>query len=233
MIAIKDIKMPVNCEECFARLLSWCRLDEEERMVIPALPDESFEGRPDWCPLVDVPDEAGNCSEIPNNSDCVSRRAAVEAIANQSRFSAEEIINICDKSVQDGNGWLDGLKEAILAVLELPSAQPEFAKDTNVTTNDLIDRQAAIDALNKLDVSDGVGISAVACDLQEEAIRSIENLPSAQPERKKGEWTIDEDCEGKSRTVTCNLCGYEEFNWHNPNFCPNCGADMRGEQDEG
>lgn len=53
-----------------------------------------------------------------------------------------------------------------------------------------------------------------------------------QPERKNGEWTIDEDCEGKSRTVTCNLCGYEEFNWHNPNFCPNCGAYMRGEQDE-
>lgn len=93
-------------------------------IVIPALPDESFEGRPEWCPLVDVPDEAGNCSEVPNNSDCVSKRAAVEAIANQSRFSAEEIINICDKSVQDENGWLGGLKEAILAVLELPSAQP-------------------------------------------------------------------------------------------------------------
>ena len=46
--------------------------------------------------------------------------------------------------------------------------------------DDLISRQAAIDALNKLDVSDGVGISVIACDLQEEAIRSIENLPSAQ-----------------------------------------------------
>ena len=46
---------------------------------------------------------------------------------------------------------------------------------------DLIDRRDAIDALNKLDVSDGVGISSVACDLQKEAIHSIENLPSAQP----------------------------------------------------
>ena len=45
--------------------------------------------------------------------------------------------------------------------------------------SDLIYRQAAIDELNKLDVSDGVGISSVACDLQEEAIRSVENLPSA------------------------------------------------------
>ena len=54
--------------------------------------------------------------------------------------------------------------------------------------NDYISRQAAIDALNKLDVSDGVGISVIACDLQVEAIRSMENLPSAQPERKTGEW---------------------------------------------
>lgn len=50
------------------------------------------------------------------------------------------------------------------------------------TKNDTISRQAAIDALNKLDVSDGVGISSIACDLQEEAIRSIEDLPSAQHE---------------------------------------------------
>lgn len=62
--------------------------------------------------------------------------------------------------------------------------------------------------------------------------KELEKLDPVQPERKKGKWTIDEDCEGKSRMVTCNLCGYEEFNWHNPNFCPNCGADMRGEQDE-
>lgn len=58
MIAIKNIKMPVNCEECFARMLAWCLLDEEERIVVPAVPWE-VEERPDWCPLVDVPDEVG------------------------------------------------------------------------------------------------------------------------------------------------------------------------------
>ncbi len=51
-------------------------------------------------------------------------------------------------------------------------------------------------------------------------------------ERKKGEWIIDKDCEGKSRTVTCNICGHKEFNWHDPNYCENCGADMRGEEHE-
>lgn len=90
----------------------------------------------------------------------------------------------------------------------------------NQIATDLISRQAVIDALtHKWD-----GMVTSVFDV-------LKELPSAQPERKKGEWTIDEDCEGKSRTVTCNLCGYEEFNWHNPNFCPNCGADMRNESD--
>lgn len=48
--------------------------------------------------------------------------------------------------------------------------------------NDTINRQDSIEVLNKLDVSDGVGISSVACDLQKKAIRSIKNLPSVQPE---------------------------------------------------
>lgn len=46
--------------------------------------------------------------------------------------------------------------------------------------NDLISRQDAIDVLNKLDVSDGVGISSIACDVQKSAISAIQHLPSAQ-----------------------------------------------------
>lgn len=50
-----------------------------------------------------------------------------------------------------------------------------------------------------------------------------------QPERKKGKWVIEPD-----RTVMhCNVCGWAfeyyaglEEEW---NYCPHCGADMRGE----
>ena len=98
-------------------------------------------------------------------------------------------------------------------------------------SDDSISRRAAIDALNKLDVSDGVGISSVACDLQEEAIRSIENLPFAEPERKKGKWICLQRHHHK-----CSVCGnFLDFRGVNAgrgdaNFCPNCGADMRGEE---
>lgn len=45
--------------------------------------------------------------------------------------------------------------------------------------------------------------------------------------RPKGKWIKYMDCEGKSRRITCDKCGHEEWNWLNPNFCSNCGADMR------
>ena len=55
--------------------------------------------------------------------------------------------------------------------------------------------------------------------------------PSAQPERKKGQWIVTsefEDC----RYVKCNQCKVTQVFYYNKpltNFCPNCGADMRGE----
>ena len=52
----------------------------------------------------------------------------------------------------------------------------------------------------------------------------IEELPSAQPERKRGEWTAE---------CACEFCGFQpwyERDIHTLSFCPNCGADMREEQ---
>ena len=53
----------------------------------------------------------------------------------------------------------------------------------------------------------------------------IENAPTIEPERNTGEWTNNN---------SCPFCGFEpwyERDIHSLSFCPNCGADMRGEQD--
>lgn len=58
----------------------------------------------------------------------------------------------------------------------------------------------------------------------------INAQPTIELERKAGQWTEIspfEDC----RYVKCNRCNITQvlyFGKPNPNYCPSCGADMRG-----
>jgi DNA-directed RNA polymerase subunit RPC12/RpoP len=91
--------------------------------------------------------------------------------------------------------------------------------------DDLISRQAAIDALYHVDEYNGRSVEA------------IRNLPSARPERIRGRWIYGEDsiadCVDGYR---CDQCGlFVPWDYQHKsidyikdyNFCPNCGADMR------
>ena len=86
--------------------------------------------------------------------------------------------------------------------------------------DDLISRQAAIDGKISIQCANGVEIYS------DEAVpvEYLKALPSAQPERKKGEWSDG------YRWQRCSLC--KQTGRKSWNYCPNCGADMRGEQDE-
>ena len=92
---------------------------------------------------------------------------------------------------------------------------------------DLISRQAAIDAYGDWYVEEGTEEGFIGTVKQ-----LLEGLPSAQPERKTGKWI------NEGRIIRCNKCkiGYATVKGMKSaltyNFCPNCGADMRGEQDE-
>lgn len=62
------------------------------------------------------------------------------------------------------------------------------------------------------------------------AIKALEQ-PTIEPERKKGEWSIKNG--ELAIWDVCSECGRMVF--HKApfyNFCPNCGADMRGEENE-
>ena len=72
------------------------------------------------------------------------------------------------------------------------------------------------------------------CDLAD-VISDIEDAPTVDAvERKKGKWIVD----GRhpNYLLRCSAC-QEIAMWAGgisyiyPNFCPKCGADMRGEQD--
>lgn len=63
--------------------------------------------------------------------------------------------------------------------------------------------------------------------------RGVYSLPSAQPERKTGRWIPHEDEDGEYYGDKCSECGeWYVMPYGKTNFCPNCGANMRGEQDE-
>lgn len=52
----------------------------------------------------------------------------------------------------------------------------------------------------------------------------------------RGEWILQEqkilDFRFRADIIKCSKCGREEYrtSFRIPKFCPNCGADMRGEQ---
>lgn len=89
----------------------------------------------------------------------------------------------------------------------------------NRQENDHISRQAAIESFEDTTYT------------KNEIRRRITELPSAQPERKTGRWIAHVG--GKFvgfpyMHYECDQC--RAFKPTETNFCPDCGADMRGEE---
>ena len=69
---------------------------------------------------------------------------------------------------------------------------------------------------------------AIMCSscMMGDAIMMVEDAPSVQPERARGEWI----------NGNCSNCGNHAPYWsmssayYRSNFCPNCGADLRGDK---
>lgn len=59
----------------------------------------------------------------------------------------------------------------------------------------------------------------------------IDNAPTVEPERPKGEWVVYGRQGDIPITDKCTNCNYE-MKWYKTkyNFCPNCGADMKGNE---
>ena len=110
--------------------------------------------------------------------------------------------------------------------------------------SDLISRQTVLDAISELPVKvDSMGYTwMIAGDV----INQIDDIPSAKPEQKKGKW-IDEKINSYTSRTYCSECSssapfvYKSDDYYGnhaygetvkPKFCPNCGADMRGQDEQ-
>lgn len=115
--------------------------------------------------------------------------------------------------------------------------------------------EAIVNTVSEIGLHDNSEVARYgATFMQHEIIDIIEGMPSAQPksyregyqagfkdaqsERKRGRWIYGEDNLGTGRDGWfCSECGHFEL-WdysadmksaelNLPNYCPNCGADMR------
>ena len=144
--------------------------------------------------------------------DLISRQAAIDVAdrADYVGLAVEDVKKVTDEVVKE--------------LKQLPSSQPEKRTEERAKTHacDCISRQEAIDFFNELDKRSPHRVLR-----PEQARYILMRLPSAQPERKNGEW---ERASFYNGTPVCSEC-YLEGRW-DWDFCPNCGADMRGKQDE-
>jgi len=86
--------------------------------------------------------------------------------------------------------------------------------------NDLISRQAAIDAAK--DWYEGL-----ICGSVNGLIKKLKALPTIQPEPHEGEWeqvSAQRYFMSASYFYRCSACGVN--NVRNTNYCPHCGAKM-------
>jgi hypothetical protein len=91
--------------------------------------------------------------------------------------------------------------------------------------DDLISRQAAIDALEDAGMTNYLATGEFYGIVN--ATTVIKNMPTAEPRR--GEW-LD-----RYGDMECSCCGFscdDPYYLGEANYCPNCGAKMMEESDE-
>ena len=71
-------------------------------------------------------------------------------------------------------------------------------------------------------------------NLLRRAANTIEMLSEKAREPKHGEWIVHfDDLFPEESTEECSICHAEQMiNGNDDNFCPNCGAHMKGADDE-
>lgn len=149
-----------------------------------------------------------NSSEIPNSSDCISRQAAKDMIKNhKSDFSTEKDYRV-----------------ARACVNAVTSAQPE-----RLTDDDFETIRIHLNAFKETLCNQRRWKEA---EEYQHLIDRFMAFASTQPERKTGHVTYSRYCEELwGQSSICSLCGasWQIADKGDDNFCPNCGADMRGD----
>ena len=107
-------------------------------------------------------------------------------------------------------------------ILNLPNDNPSY-----YYTGDLLDREGVLD-----EIDNAPTIKDRSLEIAQKSIelgRKVGQL-EGKLERPHGKWTTEQG----TLLIKCSVCNqgyyYHPKNHFYHNFCPNCGADMRGEE---
>ena len=146
-------------------------------------------------------------------SDCISRIKASDHLKNrliQTAMNNTEEITSYDKVCEDiVDNRLDTWLNEVLSV---------------DTCGDCISRKNAVEKLTKLADKTIPGAIKAHTIFIAQYLQDENDFPSVEPERKTGKWEKDRDF----GYPLCSVCGIT--NMCESDFCPNCGADMRGKK---
>lgn len=139
-------------------------------------------------------------------------------------MTREEAIKILQDNTNLGygiivKGYTKPIQEAFDMAIKALEQEP---------CEDCINRKKAVFALNDAQVEYDENYKGLG-----KAKEIIDNLPPVQPIRSEGKWIEHPHEAGANWEFSmyeCSECHVWEED--DSNYCPNCGADMRGEKDE-
>ena len=149
--------------------------------------------------------------------DLISREQAIDALER----AKQNIRHNIERAI--GRAICEILDEIENGIKQLPSTNcSEFPNNS-----DTISREAVADAINGIECTR----HTTWYEFYQKVMTAVEKLPPAEPKRGRWKMGIDErfvECSECGLMTTRNeLRGIAVFGKNEPNFCPNCGADMR------
>lgn len=158
------------------------------------------------------------------DADELKREIASLVVKGESRIY--EVMPRC------GGEWVDGIASAYREIDDAPTVSIKSCERMKLI-------QEAVDCIrntfNRDTGSDKLVRNCMA--LLQNAIdgeyHDMEKVDVSELERPQGHWEVRVNNLNKSRTIHCSICDYHFEAWRDkPNFCPNCGAEMRGDDNE-
>lgn len=159
-----------------------------------------------------------------NCEDAISRQKVIDIIV-------EELWAYDGASFIIYAGIITGKVEKMPSVNPILKESPENFNKSSETESmlnaDLISRRVAIEEIRNLKIS-VAGKDVFPNEAKETIIKTLDELPSVQPEQRTGHW-IDTGnyfmgAYGNIDYVECSCC--HEDSLEEGDYCPNCGAKM-------